>query len=127
MRFEKEIVVLDADKEQCGALCDLLKSRHYQATKIHSIPSLHEHLQGSACELVMLDIDTLPVDNRVIRDLTIKYPGVCFLGLCEHRYNPELREAICYHLYACINKPVDPDEIFFWLKDIYENEAENEK
>lgn len=125
MGLKKEIMVLDADKAQCGELCDLLESRHYRTTKLHTIQSLHLHLQESACEVVMLDMDTVAVDNRIIRDLTKKYPGVCFLGLCQHRYNPELKEAICYHIYACINKPVDPDEIFYWLRSIYENETDS--
>ncbi len=124
MGLNKEIVVLDADKAQSGKLCALLKSRHYHATRVNSIQSLQRHLQEGACQVAMLDLDTVPVDNRIIRDLTIKYPGVCFLGLCQHRYNPELREAICYHIYACINKPVDPDEIFYWLRSIYENETD---
>ena len=124
MGLEKEIVVLDADKEQCRELCALLKSRHYHATQVDSILTLQRRLQKAACQVVMLDLDTVPVDNRIIRDLTIKYPGVCFLGLCQHRYNPELKEAICYHIYACINKPVDPDEIFYWLRSIYENEVD---
>ncbi len=123
MELKKEIVVLDADKAQSGKLCALLKSRHYHATRVDSIRSLQRHLQEATCQVVMLDLDTVPIDNRIIRDLTIKYPGVCFLGLCQHRYNPELKEAICYHIYACINKPVDPDEIFYWLRSIYENET----
>jgi DNA-binding NtrC family response regulator len=127
MGLEKEIVVLDADKAQCGELCALLKSRHYHATQVDSILNLQNHLQEATCQVVMLDLDTVPVDNRIIRDLTIKYPEVCFLGLCKQRYNPELKEAICYHIYACINKPVDPDEIFYWLRSICENEADYEK
>jgi hypothetical protein len=64
-------------------------------------------------------IDAIDIDNRTIRDLTIRYPGVYFLCLSEDRFHPELREALCYHIYACINKPVDPSEIYFWLRSIF--------
>jgi len=124
MELKKEIVVLDADKEQCGKLGALLKSRNYHITRVDSIQSLQRHLAEAACQVAMLDLDTVPVDNRIIRELTIKHPGVCFFGLCRQRYNPELKEAICYHIYACINKPGDPEEIFYWLRSIYENETD---
>lgn len=124
--MEKEIVVLDADKKRCQGLCAMLEERHYRPTPVHTLPDLERTLQGSACLVVILDLNTpsLDLDNRVIRELTLKNPGVYFLGLTKHRFNPELEESICYHIYACLTKPVDPDELFYWLKSIFENEAD---
>ena len=122
IRIKKEIVVLDADEKECQQLCAMIEEGHYRATSIHSLPNLERYLLGSACLVVILDVETVP-DNRAIRDLTIKHPGIYFLGMSRHRFNPELREAICYHLYACLNKTVDPDELFYWLKSIFEDEA----
>jgi len=34
------------------------------------------------------------------------------------------KDAICYHIYSCINKSVDPDELFYWLKCIYQDELD---
>jgi hypothetical protein len=70
-----------------------------------------------------LDIDTVPVNNRTIRDLALKNPSVRFLCTSKDRFHPELKDAICYHIYACLNKPIDPDELLFWLKSIYEEEG----
>jgi hypothetical protein len=39
-------------------------------------------------------------------------------GLSKILYNPELKEAICCHLFACLKKPVDSDELLYWLKSI---------
>jgi DNA-binding NarL/FixJ family response regulator len=71
---------------------------------------------------VVLDIDSVPVDNRTIRKLALKYPGVRFLCTSKDRFHPELKDAICYHIYACLTKPVDPDELLYWIKSIYEEE-----
>ncbi len=71
-----------------------------------------------------MDIDSIQIDNRMIRDLTIKYPDILFLCTSKDRFHPELKDAICYHIFACLNKPVDPDELFYLLKDIYENESD---
>jgi DNA-binding NtrC family response regulator len=122
--MDRPILVVDADKEQCQELCCMLEERHYRTIPIYSMSNLHRWIQESGCIVVLLDIDTISVDNRVVRELTVKNPGVYFLALSKHRYNPELRDAICYHIYACMNKPVDPDELFYLLKSIYQDEAD---
>ncbi len=90
---------------------------------MHSLPTLEEHIQKSTCQVVIMDIDTVPIDNRTIRQLTLKNPGVYFLCLSENRFHPELKEALCYHIYACIKKPVDPEELQYWLRSIDKNGA----
>ena len=121
--MEKPIVVLDADENQCRALCTMMEERRYRAVPIHKILKLEKCIQRDGCLAVILDIDTVSVDNRTIRDLNIKNPGIHFLCLSKDRFYPELKDAICYHIYACINKPVDQDELFYWIKSIYENEV----
>jgi DNA-binding NtrC family response regulator len=96
----------------------------YPAAPMHSILNLGKRLAGGEYRAVILDIDTVAVDNRTIRELTIKYPGVIFFALSAYRFHPELKDAICYHIFACINKPVDPDELFYWLRCIYEDKSD---
>lgn len=122
--MDEPIVVVDANEEQCQQLCAVLEARHYRANPLYSFLDLERYLQGSACLVVVLDLNTLSLDNRVIRDLTIKNPGVYFLGLTKHRINPELKDAICYHIYACLTKPVDPEELVYWLRSIEEDDAD---
>ncbi len=119
--MEKKLVVLDADNEQCTDLCEILKEEHYIATPVSSIKHLENHLQERSCKAVIMDIDTVPVNNRTVRKLTSKYPGVNFLCLSKARFHPELKDAISHHMYACIKKPPDPDELFYWINSIYED------
>lgn len=122
--MEKRVIMLDADQKQCRQLCELLEKGQYAAIAMHSIENMENYLCEADCLAVIMDIDTIAVDNRTLRELTIKYPGVYFFCLSEDRFHPELRDAICYHLYACINKPVDPDELFYWLRSIHENDSD---
>ncbi len=122
--MEKGIVVLDADQKQCQELCLDLEKNRYAASPIYSIENLVERLNETDYLAVIVDIDTIKIDNRTVRELTIKYPGVYFFCLSKDRFHPELKDAICYHIYACLNKPVDLDELFYWLRSIYENEAD---
>jgi len=122
--MEKGVVVLDADQQQCQDLCLDLKKYRYSASPIYSIENLMERLNETDYLAVIMDIDTIDIDNRTVRELTIKYPGVYFFCLSKDRFHPELKDAICYHIYACLKKPVDLDELFYWLRSIYENEAD---
>ncbi len=114
---------MDADKKQSRKLCELLTNNQYQATLLDSPHTLAKTITGTECLAVFWDLDTVPVENRIIRDLVLKFPGVYFFGLSRHKFHPELRDAICYHIYACINRPVNPEELFYWLRSIDENES----
>ena len=122
--MKKGVVVVDADQNQCRRLCALLKKSQYSTISMHSIQCLEENLKQSNSLAVILDIDTVPIDNRTVRELTIKFPDVYFFCLSEQSFHPELKDAICYHIYACLNKPIDPDELFYFLRSIYENETD---
>ena len=125
--MEKKILVLNADITSCQELVELLEGRQYATTSIHALSDLEGHLEKGGNLTVILDIDSVPVDNRVIRELTIKYPEVHFLCTSKDRFHPDLKDAICYHIYACLAKPVDPDEIFFLLRSIYEDDTDPNK
>ena len=122
---KKKILVLDADAESCRGLCKTLDEGCYPATALHSLIDLEDRIQEGNCLAVIMDIDTVRVDNRVIRKLALKYPGVRFLCTSKERFHPELKDAICYHIYACLQKPVDPDELSYWIGCIYEDESED--
>lgn len=120
--MKKGLILLDADKSSSRALSDMLTYRDYPVTVTPELSCLGKLIESNKYVAVIFDIDSVPVDNRTIRDLALKYPGLCFLCTSKNRFHPELKDAICYHIYACLNKPIDPDELIFWIKSIYEEE-----
>jgi DNA-binding NtrC family response regulator len=124
--MQKSILVVNTYKKQCRELCELLEKEHYCASALHSIQNLETQLEGNKFQAVIIDIDTIPIDNRTIRKLTLLFPEVYFFCLSEQPFHPELKDAICYHIYACLNKPVDEDELFYFLRSIYENETDTQ-
>ena len=121
--MEKMILVLDADKKECGELCAILNDQQFRTVSIHSLPEMITFIQDIECLVVIMDLDSIPIDNRTIRELTVKYPGVYFLCISSDRFHPHLKESLCYHIYACINKPVDPDELVYWVRSIYKDNS----
>jgi len=121
-KMKKGIIVLDADKKSSRSLSDMLVSRDYPVTVTPELSCLEKLIESNQYVAVIFDIDSIRVDNRIIRDLALKFPGLCFLCTSKDRFHPELKDAICYHIYACLNKPIDPDELIFWVESIYEED-----
>ena len=122
--MQKRILIVNTDKKQCRELGELIEKEHYSVLTLHSLQNLETRLEENNFQAVIIDIDTVPIDNRTVRELTLKFPEVYFFCLSEKSFHPDLEDAICYHIYACINKPVDPDELFYFLRSIYENESD---
>ena len=103
----------------------LLAESGYQIDMVDSLEGLWSRLaQSPAFLAVLLDVDSVQVENRTIRDLVLKHPGIPFLCTSRDRFHPELKDAICYHIFACINKPVDPDELLYWLRCIRDDQEQ---
>ena len=43
------------------------------------------------------------------------------IALSERQFHPELEEAIRDHISVCLATPVESDELFYWLKSVFEN------
>ncbi len=113
--MSKRILVVEANKDESQVLCVLLGHEHYQTIALDSLGSLKEKLQEFRCHAVTLDLDSLPVDNRFIRDLKRQNPGLRILLLSERPFHPDLMEAMRNHVYACIRKPMDAEEFIYLL------------
>ena len=119
--MKPSILVIDANKEQCRELCKLLKDHQFTGIELNSTHNLAQIIKDTGCQAIFWDVDTVAADNRTVRDLTIQFPEVYFFCLSKHPFHPELKDAISHHIYASLNRPIDPDELFYWLRSIDEN------
>ena len=112
------IIIIGKDEKEFHELIKLIEKKGYKAITRKTILALKKYLSEKECMVILIDIDTVPVENRDLRELTLEYPNYPFLCMSKDKYHPDLKEAICYHIYACINKPVNPDELFYLLRSI---------
>ena len=119
--MEGPIIVVDADEAESEKLCAVLERDNYPAVALATLGDLEEKIQETACGVIIMDLDTLPVDNQFIRHLKCQKAEVHIIGLSSRPFHPELQEAVSTHIYACLGKPVDTDELIYWLKSIDEN------
>lgn len=125
--MKKKILVVNANVQECNNLCVLLSQHDFLTVPVVSMQGLENILRDKDCITVILDLDTIPVSNRIFKELSLKYQNVTFLCISTKRFHPELQDAIRHYIYACLNKPVDPDELVFWTKSIYEEKNIQDK
>lgn len=113
--MEKSVAILDADEKQCSRLCLQLNARQFLAAPIHSLYDLKKHLKSSTCSTVIIDIDTVRIDNYSFKNLTSENSAVYFFCMSKDHFHPELKDIIGSRIYACIRKQLDLGELFYWL------------
>jgi DNA-binding response OmpR family regulator len=116
--MEEAIVVVDADQDRSRELCTALERQHYRAAALDSLERLKERLKKSDCRVILLDLDSFSVDSRYIRELLRNNSDIAIIALSSRTFHPELKEAMSTQISACLSKPVDVDELFYWLKSI---------
>jgi DNA-binding NtrC family response regulator len=111
--MQERVVVVDANDEQRQELCIVLEREHFPTTPLHSLLNLETNLQEGKCRVAILDLDSLPVDNRLFRNLKKTNPSVS-----SRPFHPELEEAMSKYIHACLAKPVDEEELVYWVKSV---------
>ena len=116
--MKTNVLVVSAIRDEAAGISEMLKPGGYTAYIIESLDFLEEVISTNDCMAVLIDLDTIAVSNRAVRQLTLQFPQVCFFCASWKPFHPELKDAICYHIYACIQKPIDSDELLYWMKSI---------
>ncbi len=120
--MKRKVILIGKESKELNKIEIVLTKNNYRPYLRENIENLDRNLADISCNCVVLDLDSISIDNRTIRELTIQYPHVYFLCMSIDRFHPELKDAICYHIYACLTKPLDYDELLYWLRCI-DNEA----
>ena len=114
------VVVVAADISYCRELGALLNEAGIPAATLYSLEDLPEHLKREQVGVVIIDLDTLPVDNNFFRKIKTQYRNLHILCVSSSTYHPGLEEAMGSHICASLAKPLNSEELFYWLKAIAE-------
>ena len=118
---EKEVIVLDADTTQSQNLVTFLNDSAYTATHMNSLTNMDQYMVETDCRAVVLNLDNIPVTNKILRDLKRKKPTINIIAHSNRQFHPELEEALREYISVCLAEPVDTDELDYWLKTIFDN------
>lgn len=120
--MEKEVLVLDPDVQQSRNLCEILTACDYTAKSMNSLVNMNQYIEARDCRALILNLDSLAVTNKIFRDLKREKPLLNIIALSKRQFHPELEEALREYISVCLTKPVDSDELVYWLKTIFEND-----
>ncbi len=115
------LAIIDADTQNGQQFCAFLERFNYSTSLLNSLEDLEGYLEHDPESAVILDLDSIAVQSQAIRTLKKRHPRLHILGVSKLLLHPGLEELIGTHLYACLVKPLDEEELLFWLKSIAEN------
>jgi DNA-binding NtrC family response regulator len=73
--------------------------------------------------LLVVDLDDKRIDNRFLRTVTERNPDLPVIGISDHTYHPNLKEAMSEGLRACLLKPVKNEEFIYLIKGLTNSEV----
>ncbi|MBI5845400.1 MAG: hypothetical protein HZB23_12115 [Deltaproteobacteria bacterium] len=125
--MENTILILCADARETRNLQSLLKGLGAPSLAFSKKEKMAEAIGRTPCLAALIDLDSVPLRSRHIKQLVSPSPGLMILCVSRSRYHPELADAISTDIHACIAKPVNPEELRFWLKSLREKKGEDQK
>ncbi len=123
--MKQSVIVSAADIEQIKELRTALAAGPYRIIECESCANLPGLIADSGSRVVILDLDSASLDNKFVRRLKADNPDLSILTLSRQKLHPELREAISSYIHACLSKPLDADELKFWLRSIAHDTLEH--
>lgn len=75
------VLLLNAETLDAQDMCPILESNGFKYRLISRIEELEGELRTAAYMAAILDIDSFSITNRVIRELTLAFPGFAFCAL----------------------------------------------
>ena len=121
--MKEKIILAGGSEKENQRLRSLLEKHQYKVTTTNLLSELKQLLSRIDCRVVMVDLDETPAEKNFFGHLKHENPSLYIMGLSSRTFHPELKEAISNHIFACLRKPVDSDELLYLLKTICENDA----
>lgn len=114
------ILVVSEDPSLPQKIIDLLRDKPFVIAHCESAATAADKLSAGPKGIVIFDLDQADLDERYFRQLAAM-KGLCIMGLSDRPFHPDLKEAIGRHLLACLRKPIDPDELLFFIHSAAKN------
>jgi DNA-binding NtrC family response regulator len=121
--MEKKIIFVAEDQNLADNLCQVLHIYHYNAQHLQSFQMFEGLPENEPLTAVLIDLDSVAISNIDIRNFKRENPNVPLLAISYKPFHPDLQESMRSHIFACVSKPVDPDELIFLLNSALENGA----
>lgn len=112
------IALIDRNTEGWIDVESMLDALNYGIHFAKTVEEVQTLAGKTGCRVVILDLDLVAVQNRFFRSLRKANSDLMILVTSSHPYHPELKEAMAHHICACFRKPLETEEIEYWLRAV---------
>lgn len=116
--MQSVIAAIEVSGEEWLNITKLMSGLGFSIQTVQSLEGLEALVHETDWRIVLLDLDLFPVDNRFFRSLKMTRPDSSIFVVSSRPFHPELKESMSTHICACFRKPLDSDELLFWLKAV---------
>jgi len=116
--MKHEVAVLVSQESQSQTLYSILSQGPYAPQDLGCLDDVPQYMLGRDTGVLIVDLDTEKVTNAALRELRKKH-ALTIIALSGKHLHPDLEESLRHHIYACLGKPVDPDELLYMLKSVF--------
>jgi DNA-binding NtrC family response regulator len=116
--MKHEVAVLVSQESQDQNLISILGQGPYALFALNSMADVSRYMLGRDKGVLIVDLDTEQVSNAALRDLKKSHP-LTIIALSREHLHPGLEESLRHHIYACLKKPPDPDELLYMLRSVF--------
>lgn len=112
----KKVLVVCNDEEFAQTLHRTAGNLGFQAESFPNPEALSKVLSREVPSIILLDLDSSPIVEAEIVHMAGLSPHSTLIALSRRSFHPELARAFAQHIRVCLRKPVDLDELSFWLR-----------
>ncbi|MEW5909990.1 MAG: hypothetical protein AB1659_09355 [Thermodesulfobacteriota bacterium] len=112
---KRKLLFLSTDDAANRSIQPLLLKKGLNVLFFRDLSDLMKELMDSKDSLVFIDIDTVAIGNRDLKVLKTSFPESNLFCISKVPFHPEIKEAISKYIFACMVKPLDLEELMFWV------------
>lgn len=120
------ILVIDPDKKTSQGFRQVLTRLPFTADIYDAIDRLPPELDIRRYQAVIIDLDDKTPSKTTFEAWRRHNKPLKILGISSKNFHPDLSEVIGQHLFACLKKPLDEEELVFFLNSILESPEDDE-
>ena len=124
LRAKRSVVIVDDDPRFTMTLSAILKDKGFKVTQVNNPADVISRLESER-QVVLLDMKLNGVDGlTVMREVRTRCPEISVIIVTGYREEmaAKIETALSISAYACLNKPVQMDDLFRLLREIRNRE-----
>jgi DNA-binding NtrC family response regulator len=112
------LIVVSSDSELVAQVNDAVSRLGYDITTLQKLDDPSAYAIFSTQSNLLIDLDNVHVDNKILRSIRRQHTRLNMMAVSSKKYHPQLRDALREDIVACLRKPLDADELAYWLNSL---------